>query len=129
MFNNYPQPSNYIPNNKKRDLYIEDFKIYPGGQCSHKIVIDNYEEGDTVKVLYRQGLCMVVEVEPEVLEDNYGTKYLLSTLNPEDSSLFNIRNTDNYLQYKITREVDGEEISIYSDTFRVKICSTLDESY
>ena len=93
MFDNYPQPDDYIPNNRPKPIEREELKIVTGETVTHTFHVPfNVEEQCyELEVIYKLGVKPIIiknsySLEITIEEDN--TTTIKCTLTPEETKLF-----------------------------------------
>lgn len=97
MFDRYPQPEEYIPDNRPRPRKEKEVTIMAGETTIHSFEVPAVTEqgADNFRIIYKLGLDIVVEKsknDPDV-EVNTGKcmSIITCTLDPEETNIF--RNT------------------------------------
>ena len=130
MFNNYPQSSEYIPNNRFRKWTKQELTIMAGETTSHSfdIPFNVKEETLNCKVIYKLGLEDVITKEDDELiiadyDESIFKSCITCKLSPEETSLFANTLLKASVQLKFTM-LDGS-IS-YTEIYPVKLLNSLD---
>ena len=131
MFNNYPQPEDYIPNN--RHIKCPEFKldIMTGETSKHtfEIPFDVNTDCIDVEVIYKLGVKPVViknSYSLEILSDEEKhTSTITCTLNADETKLF----ADTLLNTRVQIKFYMNDSSImFSDIYRVKVVDSLENN-
>lgn len=132
MFDNYPQPEGYIPDNSHPsccdDCHCEDV-IVAGGTALHTFTLDFlYSElCDGFRAIYSSGLSTPVIVDsaelggPFSIEEEDGKAHITITLSPDETALFD-PSRDAYAQLRLTMK-DGS--TLYGEKNRLTVKGTL----
>ena len=129
MFDNYPQPSDYIPCNRRLVVPKDDVIIMPGETTTHSFEIPfNIDEVTTDrKIIYKLGLNIVLEKDKESSTVVYDPEKHLSILtwilSPEETVLFKNTLLQGQVQIKFTMS-DGT--IAYTEINPVKIEDSLE---
>jgi len=128
MFRNYPQPDDYVPNNRPRCHKPFKLDIMTGETAIHTFEIPfNVEEScDDVKVIYKSGLTPEITKEQSELEittTEHGNSIITCTLSAEETSIFQNTLLDTKVQLKFYMK-NGD--ITYSDIYNVKVVNSLD---
>lgn len=131
IFKNYPQPDDYVPNNRQCDCACCDGKdqIIIGGTTLHtfKLKFLYSEECDGFDIIYRQSLDKELIISssslgaPYEMEEVDGKTLITVTLSPETTSEFHPFR-DTFAQIKLYMK-DGSVI--FGDKNRLEMISTL----
>lgn len=129
MFKNYPQPDDYIPNNRPKCHKPLCLDIMAGETAIHTFEVPlKVDELEGYEVIYKLGL------NPIIIKNNYQTEYIVDedanksiitcTLYPEETKLFG---NDTLLDARVQLKfyMLGDVIS-YSDIYRIKLKDSLD---
>ena len=135
MFDNYPQPANYVPNNRPRirdDFHLD---IMTGETASHSfdVPFDVETTCQEVEVLYKLGLKVIIsknstklDIIPMSKEGPRGTfNYTKITchLNENETSLF----CDTYLNAKVQLKFTMNDKSVqYSEIYPIAVVNSVD---
>ena len=128
MFDNYPQPSYYIPNNRKCHFPKEVITIMTGETTVHSFDIPFDVDNETLsyRALYKLGLNIVLVKEKEecdVLYEN-GVATLTWVLSPNETLLFK----DTLLDTRVQLEFVMQDHSIsYTNILKVKVIDSLNK--
>ena len=128
MFDNYPQPSYYIPNNRKCHFPEEVITIMTGETTVHSFDIPFDVDNETLsyRALYKLGLDIVLIKEKEecdVLYEN-GVATLTWVLSPNETLLFK----DTLLDTRVQLEFVMQDHSIsYTNILEVKVIDSLNK--
>ena len=135
MFKNYPQPDDYIPDNRYKCHCKEELTIMPGEYTVHSFAVDFDVEEQMVQytVMYKLGLNIVIEKHKNELEVVYdqdtGVSIITCKLSPTESLLFKDIVLNAFVQLKFVTKESGvtpyPEIS-YSEVYPVKLIDALD---
>ena len=130
MFDNYPQPNDYIPDNRHRCIKHNELTIMAGESSSHSFDVPfNVEEQmSNFSVIYKLGLKVVVVKEQHELEVVYDEEHnktiITCDLNPMETALFRDTLLTAQVQLKfITKEIN--EVS-YSEIYTIKLLDSLE---
>lgn len=141
MFDLYPQPDDYIPNNRIRCFEEQHINIMVGETSSHTFRIPfNVEEDCTdVKVIYKVGINVALVKEFEELEIDVESKeievggeiktiyytLITDTISPDETLAFADTLLDTFVQLRFTMK---EGIITYSEIYPVSVRNSLDSS-
>ena len=128
MFNNYPQPEDYKPDNRPQP--IEEFKldIMTGETAIHtfEVPFKISEECSEVEVVYKLGIKPTIIKNSdslELIETEEGTTIVTCTLSQSETKLFE----DTILSLKLQMKFYMNNNSImYSDIYSVEVKDALD---
>lgn len=130
MFDNYPQPEDYIPNNRIKPIKIEKLTIMTSETAIHtfNLPINIEQECEEVEVIYKLGIKPLViknsySLEIIINEDNTST--INCTLLPEETSLFANSTLNARVQIKFYMN-DG--IVTFSDIYPIKVTTSLENN-
>lgn len=128
MFDNYPQSSDYIPNNRPHCCKHKGLDIMTGETAEHIFEIPFNVEEDclSVEVIYKQGLKPVIikdESQIDIVITEHNTSVITCVLTPSETLLFSnsLLNTRVQLKFYMTNKTVS-----YSDIYKVKIVNSLD---
>ena len=130
MFKNYPQPSDYIPDNRPKCFKPFKLDIMVGETSVQSFDIPFNVEDDCTnwEIIYKLGLELVLTKKKEdidIITEDDGTSILTCVLTPAETKLFNSTILDTLVQIKFIMKT-GE--TIYSDIYKVIIRNSLDKS-
>ena len=134
MFNNYPQPANYIPNNRIKTIEKFELDIMTGESASHtfEVPLDVEGECSNVEVIYKVGINVVLvkdmselDIEPEPVASGETPTYtfIIAHISPEETLLFNDTLLDTFVQLKFVLN-DGDVL--YTEIYPVNVVDSLD---
>lgn len=128
MFKNYPQPSDYIPNNRPRCHHPFKLDIMVGETSVQSFDIPFNVEEDCInwEIIYKLGLEVVLTKKKEdidIITEDDETSILTCVLTPAETKLFTSTILDTLVQIKFIMK-NGE--TIYSDIYKVIIRNSLD---
>lgn len=129
MFDNYPQPSDYIPTNIKIKVPNDEAIIMPGETTVHsfEIPFDVDKTADDYKIIYKLGLDVILEKgkdKASVVKDATENFSILSwVLSPEETLLF--KNTLLQAQTQIKFVMKDGTVA-YSEISQIKVEDSLD---
>lgn len=127
MFKNYPQPDDYIPNNrpKCRKPFKLDIMVGETSVQSFDVPFDVEEDCIDWEIIYKLGLEVVLIKSKETIEiiKDEDNTILSCVISPEETKLFNSTILDTLVQIKFTMK-DGN--IIYSEIYKIKINNSLD---
>lgn len=128
MFRNYPQPDDYVPNNRPKCHKPFKLDIMTGETAIHtfEIPFDVKEVCDVVEVIYKSGLTPEIvknDSELEIITDDWGHSIITCTLSAEETSLFTNTLLDTKVQLKFYMK--NQDVT-YSDIYNVKVVNSLD---
>ena len=139
MFDLYPQPSDYVPNNRPRHCKPWGLNIMTGETSSHtfEIPFDVETECTDVKVIYKVGLEVVLVKDFEDLHITLEDKeieiageiehiirsFITDEVSPEETLLFGNTLLDSSVQLKFSMKT-GE--TTYREIYRVVVVDSLD---
>lgn len=127
MFNNYPQPTDYVPNNRPKHHEHKCYTIFAGKTVEHtfEVPFNMVEKCDVYQVIYRLGVTPVIiknheQVEIHVEDNKTIVKCVLS---PEETSLFanTLLNAEVQLKYFMK-----DDTVSYSCIYNIKTATALD---
>lgn len=128
MFDNYPQPEDYIPDNRPKCPKHFELTIMAGETAIHTFEIPfNIEEScDEFEIIYKLGLTDIIikkSTELETSTTDCGHSLVMCKLNAEETSLF----ADTLLSAKAQLKfyMKNEDIT-YSDIYIIKLLNSLD---
>ena len=129
MFNNYPQPEDYIPNNRPRFCPPHTIDIMTGETAIHtfEIPFNVHENCDGVEMMYKQGVEIIISKamnELDLTEDEHSC-VIGCKLMPEETAKFNRNVLNTNVQIKFTMKDGGV---IYSEIYPVKVSNSLEVS-
>lgn len=128
MFDNYPQPTDYIPNNIFKAHRHFCLNIMTGESTTHtfEIPFDVSKETLDVEIIYKLGLNVVLTKPNEEIEvlkkDKCNFSYVSCKLTPEETLLFKDTLLDTHVQLKFTMK-DGT--TMYSEIYKVNVKDSL----
>lgn len=134
MFDAYPQPDDYIPNNRPRPRKEFKLDIMTGETASHTFDVPFDVEADCqeVEVLYKLGLKIVLNKNSSELEIQPMTKEccgkqiqytsIICHLSAQETLLFNNQVLNTRVQLRFTMN-DGS--ITYSEIYPVKVVDSL----
>ncbi len=128
MFKNYPQPSDYIPDNRPKCFKPFKLDIMVGETSVQSFDIPFNVEEDCInwEIIYKLGLEVVLTKKKEdidIITEDDGTSILTCVLTPAETKLFTSTILDTFVQIKFTMKSDDV---IYSDIYKVIIRNSLD---
>ena len=129
MFDRYPQPEGYIPDNRPRCHEPSVVEIMAGETTVHTFEVP-FPIDETVrdfKAIYKLGLEVVLELPYDRCEVLYDSRRMLSiltwTLTPEETNLF--RNTCLSAQVQVKFDMsDGS--TLYTEIVNIQLEDSLD---
>lgn len=130
MFDNYPQPSGYIPDNRTKEVCMEDEDVLiVNGTTVHvyKLNFLYSELCSSFEAIYESGLDAGFSLKstdlggPFSIDEEDGHTYITITLSPEMTKSFEPLR-DAYAQMKLGMK-DGT--TIYGDMNKLRIIDTL----
>ena len=128
MFKNYPQPSDYIPNNRHICCKPHKLEIMAGETAIHTFEVPlDVENLESFEVIYQLG------IRPVIIKDNYQVEYdahkdsstITCTLYPHETKKFG--NTCLNARVQIKFYMEDNTIS-YSEVYKVYISNSIDLS-
>ena len=134
MFDRYPQPEDYIPDNRPRPKHKHEITIMTGETASHTfdVPFDVNTDCSDCSVIYKLGLKVILVRkaslgEVTILPKEIGCGKIISTLNvrlsDEETTLF--RNT--YLDTKVQVKFIMNDYSVqYSEIYPVTVEDSLE---
>ena len=129
MFDNYPQPNDYIPTNRRIKLPCSEATIMPGETTVHSFDIPfNIDEAaKDYKIIYKLGLNIVLEKgkeEAKVLYNEHTHCSIITwVLTPEETMLF--KNTLLQAQAQI-RFIMKDDTIAFTEISQVKVEDSLE---
>lgn len=129
MFDRYPQPADYIPDNRPKCCKPFKLDIMAGETAEHSFEIPfNVEDScKLVEVIYKLGLTDVLiksSSEIEIQETGHGNSLITVKLNEEETSIFANTLLDAKVQIKFYMVNDT---IAYSEIYNVKLMTALDK--
>ena len=153
MFNLYPQPDDYIPNNMPRCRREDKLVIMTGETAVHsfEIPFDASRWCSEVQVIYKYKLDNIItkvnndlEKELEIIDDECRPhcSIVTCTLEPEDTKLFDdtFLSAQVQLRFVMRAPVDDEEAKkifdlkyhdedvVFTEIYPIKVINSLEES-
>lgn len=129
MFDNYPQSSDYIPNNRPRHCKHKRLDIMAGETAKHtfEVPFNVEEECDSFEVIYLLGIAPVIIKNTDSLEvdveEHHST--ITSNLTADETSIF----ANTLLEAKVQLKFFMLDDTItYSDIYTIKLKTALDAS-
>ena len=129
MFKNYPQPEDYIPNNRPRCCRHHPINLMTGETTSHSFDIPFDVKEDTLdyKVIYKLGINIVIEKGKDELElSEYDVERHETTitceLSSEETSLFKFTSLNAYVQIQFTMK---DNSTVFTEIYPIKILNSL----
>ncbi len=128
MFKNYPQPEDYIPNNRPKCQKPFRLDIMTGETAIHtfEVPFNVEEECDNFEVIYQLGIKPIIiksSYSLTVFIDENGNSIITCKLNPNETKLFETTCLDTKVQIKFVMN-DGSVI--FSDIYKVIVNDSLD---
>lgn len=130
IFDNYPQPADYIPCNRTCECHCDEEDILTVGATTTHIFRLNFsyaELCDSFIVTYKNGLENVFAIDskalgaPYSIEESDGRSYITVTLSPELTSAV-IPHRDTFAQMKLFMK-DGTVL--FGDLNKLKVINTI----
>jgi len=129
MFDRYPQPSDYIPNNRPRPCKHKCLDIMAGETAKHtfEVSFNVEEECESFEVIYLLGITPVIIKNTDSLEvdaeEHHST--ITSNLTADETSIF----ANTLLEAKVQLKFFMlDETVTYSNIYTIKIKTALDAS-
>ena len=131
MFDNYPQPEDYIPNNRPKPMHKHEITIMTGETASHTfdVPFDVNEDCIDIEVIYKLGLKVIVTKKSDELDivsrekGDWHYSSVTSSLSSEETALFHNTLLDANVQIKFTMKDGAIQ---YSEIYKVDIQDSLD---
>lgn len=129
MFDNYPQPEGYIPNNRPRCRIPHTIDIMAGETAEHSFEVPfNVDEScDSFEVIYKLGINPIIIKNQSHLEKvitEHGTTLITCKLSSDETSMFG----DTLLSAKVQLKFYMKNNTIsYSEIYKVNLRDSLDE--
>lgn len=133
MFNNYPQPADYIPNNREcKCCCDEQDTIIVNGTTVHtfKLNFSFSELCESFEVIYKSGLNDIITINSlalgapfEIIEED-GKTNIIITLSPDNTQVFS-KFRDAYVQMKLYMK---DKTVIYGDLNKLTVIETLNNN-
>lgn len=128
MFDNYPQSSDYIPNNRPHCCKHKGLDIMTGETAEHIFEIPfNVEDScNNLEIIYKLGLTPILVKDingAEFTLTDHNTTIIKCVLSEEETSLFNSSILDTKVQLKFYMKNDT---ITYSEIYDVKVVDSLD---
>lgn len=127
MFNNYPQPEDYIPDNRPKPIEEVKIDIMTGGTAIHtfEVPFNVSEECNEIEVIYKQGIKPIIIKNSFSLEvvESEGKSIVTSTLSPEETQMFKNNILKTRVQMKFYMKDDSV---IYSEIYKVTVRNATD---
>lgn len=129
MFDRYPQPADYIPDNRPRCCPKTDLIIMTGETSIHSFEtpFDINDYCNNVEVIYKNGINVVLIKtldEVEVSLDEHGFSIITVTMSPSESNLFENTLLDTSVQLKFTMR---DYSVVFSKIYEVKVFDSLED--
>lgn len=136
MFDNYPQPDDYIPNNRPKPMHKHEITIMTGETASHTfdVPFDVKEDCIDIEVIYKLGLNVIITKKSNELDivskekGDWHYSSVTSSLSSEETALFHDTLLDANVQIKFTMK-DGtmkDGAIQYSEIYKVDVQDSLD---
>ena len=130
MFKNYPQPDDYIPNNRPRCHCKCKLVIMTGETSSHSFEIPFNVETDTLDywVIYKLGLKDIIvknksELELTPFDESTGFSIITCVLSSDETKLF----ADTVLDTRVQIKFEMLDNSIaFTEIYKVKVVDSLE---
>ena len=127
MFDNYPQPESYIPDNLVRCFPKEEITIMSGETTTHSFEVPlDINKLIDYKALYKLGLEVILDKTREtcdaIYDEERGVSLLTWKLPPEETILFGHTLLDAKVQLRFTLE-DGS--IAFSDVMSIRLENSL----
>ena len=111
MFKNYPQPDDYVPDNRRVRIPKELLTIMSGETTTHSFELPfNYESYKDYKAIYKLGINVVLEKSKEectaMYDEDEDISILSWTLSPSETMLFRDTNLDAKVQLRFVESDD-----------------------
>lgn len=128
MFNNYPQPNDYIPDNRPKCFCPPKLDIMVGETSvqSFDIPFDVETDCSDWEIIYKVGLEIVLTKKKgdiSIIKQDNNTSLISCVITPTETKLFNSTILDTFVQIKFVMK---NKDTIYSDIYKVKIKNALD---
>lgn len=126
MFKNYPQPDDYIPNNRPKCHCCKKLEIMAGETAIHTFEVPlKVEELENVEVIYKLGIepIIVKDLNGIIYTDDEDSSIITITLYPYETSLFAHTSLDAKVQIKF---ILPDNVVEYSDIYNIKLLNALD---
>ena len=133
MFDRYPQPEDYIPDNRPRPKHKHEITIMTGETASHTfdVPFDVNTDCSDCSVIYKLGLKVIITKGPDALDivsrekDGWHFSSITAHLSSEDTALFHNTLLDAHVQIKFTMNDGAIQ---YSEIYPVKVEDSLDNA-
>lgn len=127
MFDRYPQPEDYIPDNRPKCHKPFRLDIMTGETAIHTFEVPlDVDTLEAYEVIYKLGIKPIIiknEHQTEYSIDDKGHSTITCVLYPEETKLFAQTSLDAKVQIKFYKE---DNIVSYSDIYKIKIINSLD---
>lgn len=131
MFDNYPQPEDYIPDNRPRPKHKHEITIMTGETASHTfdVPFDVNEDCIDIEVIYKLGLNVIITKKSNELDivskekGDWHYSSVTSSLSSEETALFHDTLLDANVQIKFTMKDGAIQ---YSEIYKVDVQDSLD---
>ena len=128
MFNNYPQPDDYIPNNHPRHCKKHELEIMSGETTTHtfEIPFNVNEETIDFKIIYKLGLNIVLtkhKTDVDIVIDEDNDSIISCVISAIETLAFRSTVLDAHVQIEFTMK-DGT--TQMSEIYKVKLRDSLD---
>ena len=128
MFKNYPQPDNYIPDNRPKCIPEFGLDIMTGETASHSFDIPFNVEDEALNyyVIYKLGIDVILVKDKEnliVTEEDDGTSVITCGLSEEETKMFSSTILDTSVQLKFLFK---DNSIAYTDIYSVNVVDALD---
>lgn len=129
MFKNYPQPDDYIPNNRRKCKCKCGLKIMTGESTSHSFEIPFNVSKDCLdyQIIYRYNLNHYLIITKDrietIIDEDKNTSILTCSLSAEETMLFEHNLLDADVQIKFFM-LDNSVT--FTEVYKIKVTKSLD---
>lgn len=132
MFDNFPQPEGYIPDNRHKCLHIFKLDIMAGESATHtfEVPFNVTDNCDSVEVIYKLGVNVILTKVVNQEDINDDDNIVSVKLTPDETKLFANTYLDALVQLKFLIK-DGSTLykdgaTLYSEIYKIKVIDALD---
>ena len=127
MFKNYPQPEDYIPNNRPKCFkpFKLDIMVGETSVQSFDVPFNVTEECLDYVIIYKLGLEVVLVKTKDQIQniDEEHSSILSCVISPEETQVFNSTILTTSVQIKFTMK---DNSTVFSEIYKVKINNSLE---
>lgn len=128
MFDNYPAPADYIPDNRPKCIKPFCLDIMSGETAIHtfEVPFNVNESCEVLEVIYKLGIKPIIiknHKDLEIIETECGKSIVTCKLSPEETELF--ANTVLSAKVQLKFYMSNNTVS-YSEEYKIKLMTSLD---